>query len=168
MRVLGRILQVIGWLWFAAGILGPVFGLDRISFFPGLILIFFSRVIRAQSARTESREPQTEPEDTEPAPRPLNTERHHPAAPSPSPQFDTAAPQPTREHVDEPLPPTGPRDDLLERIVAAGREITEDTTDEPVDTGQSIGPDPDIRAGKPMTSEEMIARAHRRWDSKRR
>ena len=38
---------------------GPVVGLDRFNFFPGLVLVFFSRIIRAQAARTASPQPET-------------------------------------------------------------------------------------------------------------
>ncbi len=167
MQAIGRTLQIVGWLWFAAGIVGPVFGLDRFNFFPGLVLIFFSRIIRAQAARTASPQPETDEEEaaeTMPPPRPLNTEREQPSAPTPSPQISYTPPPPVPELVVESAEPPDDQSDLLERIVAAGREVGAETT-EKTSTPDLAEPDMDH---KPMTSEEMIARAHRRWDSKRR
>lgn len=166
MQALGRILQVLGWLWFLAGIVGPIFGFERFNFFPGLVLIFIARVIRVQRGRTERAEPETQGSDREtPAlERVLNTERRQqPSAPSPSPR---PAVDHTVEHSTQPEPMTKSseeRDDLLERIVAAGREVA-DEVEEP----EAPGPLPAPGSRAPMSSEEMIARAHRRWDSKGR
>jgi len=166
MQVLGRILQVLGWLWFLAGIVGPIFGFERFNFFPGLILIFIARVIRAQRGRAEQAEtePQGSQRETPVAERVLNTERRQqPSAPSPSPQPTvdstvdrTPRPEPMARQPEE-------RDDLLERIVAAGREVADE-----VETSEDPGPPPTPGGRAPMSSEEMIARAHRRWDSKGR
>lgn len=171
MQALGRTLQVIGWLWFIAGIVGPVFGFDRLNFFPGLILIFVARVIRAQSARTQSSEPQAEdPQSETAAPeRILNTERRQPP-PSPSPQLPSPSPQPTASYTPERRPEpeaksgktSEERSELLERIVTAGRGEAEPESPEKPEP-MAEGAD---RA--PMSSEEMIARAHRRWDAKKR
>jgi len=165
MQAIGRILQIVGWLWFAAGIVGPVVGLDRFNFFPGLVLVFFSRIIRAQAARTASPQPETNEGEAEttPPPRPLNTERGQPSAPTPSPQVSYTPRPPVPELVVDSAEPPDDQSDLLERIVAAGREVGEEIT-EKTSTPDLAEPDMDR---KPMTSEEMIARAHRRWDSKR-
>lgn len=166
MQALGRVLQVLGWLWFLAGIVGPIFGFDRLNFFPGLVLIFIARVIRVQRRRTEQAEPETQGVEREtPAPeRVLNTERpQQPSAPSPSPRptVDNAVERTTQP---EPMSePSEERDDLLERIVAAGREGADE-----VETPEDPGPPPAPGSRASMSSEEMIARAHRRWDSKRR
>jgi hypothetical protein len=165
MHALGRTLQVLGWLWFLAGIVGPIFDFERFNFFPGLVLIFIARVIRAQRRRTEQAEPETQgsQRETPPPERVLNTERRQPSAPSPSPRPTV---DDTDEHTTQPEPmskSSEERDDLLERIVAAGREGADE-----VETPDDPGPQPAPGSRAPISSEQMIARAHRRWDSKRR
>ncbi|MGD2042931.1 MAG: hypothetical protein PVJ28_04715, partial [Acidimicrobiia bacterium] len=80
MTALGRILQAIGWVWVALAFFGGFINLPfDPNIFPGLILIFISRVFRAQGARTttaEQEEAETLEEQVEP--RVLNTERSRP------------------------------------------------------------------------------------------
>lgn len=170
MRALGRILQIAGWLLFVGAIAGSILGDDRLSVFPGLILIFFARVLRAQRARTETSEPQGQkPEPEVAAPdRILNTERSQQASTPPSrPQATYTPPAPATEPVqdvpEEPERTPEERDDLLERIVAAGREAA----DQP-ESAEVMPLDTEPEGPRPMSSEEMIARAHRRWDTKDR
>lgn len=161
MRALGRILQVIGWLLLLAAVAERFVGSDRLSIFPGLVIIFIARVIRAQADRTQPRDPQVE-EPAEEATTPervLNTERRHqtPSAPPPSPQPAYMPPVPESEPLDEEPEET---DELIERIVAAGRETAEEVEAREASTELELD-------HRPMSSEEMIARAHRRWDSRR-
>lgn len=163
MAALGRILQVVGWLWVVYGFVSPAFGLPDLSFFPGIILVFVARVLRNQAKRRDMPDlgeeaGTTEPEPT-PAPRMMNTERQR--------VTQQERPQPVvieQESPSEPAPQR--RNELLEQIVSAGRDSAE----------EQMAPEPDDEAGSaqesparaPMTSAEMIARAHERWDSKPR
>jgi hypothetical protein len=60
MAALGRLLQVIGWLWLVAGFALPALDLAEINPFPGLILIFVARALRTQAARNAPPEPAAE------------------------------------------------------------------------------------------------------------
>lgn len=177
MAALGRVLQIAGWLWFAAGIVGPMVDYDVVNPFPGLILIFVARALRTQAARNAPYEEESEEEAAEPAQpeRPLNTDRiQRPAAPPPSPDPVTRyreaepAPRPEPAYVPEPGPSdedgeTGERENIIERIVIAGRQAsTKDSSQDRVDSARSV------RSGdtKPMSSAEMIAQARKRWDRK--
>lgn len=175
---MGRVLQIAGWLWFAAGIVGPMVDYDVVNPFPGLILIFVARAIRTQAARNAPYEEDGREEPTEPAQieRPLNTDRiQTPAPPRPSPdpvaRYREAepAPRPERAYVPEPGPSpdedgeAGERENIIERIVIAGRQAaTKESSQERVDSARSV------RSGetKPMSSAEMIAQARKRWDRK--
>lgn len=158
MAALGRILQIVGWLWVAVGFLGPILGLPfGINVLPGVIVLFISRLFRVQAARNAPAEIEPEPE---PAPAPeriLNTDRErHP----PTPPVTTKAEQAkSRTMETEPIfkpKETESRDDMLEQILLAGREVA----DEP---GELPDPAP-LDGDPPMSSAEMIARAHKRWD----
>ncbi|MFZ0015187.1 MAG: hypothetical protein WAL25_13860 [Acidimicrobiia bacterium] len=157
MAALGRVLQVVGWIWVAVGFFGPVVGLpDGINFLPGVILVFVSRLLRVQAERNAPRETEAEPEpapqrilNTErrpqrPAPRPPETQPARPPPPSPDPM-----PVPTPEPLEE------PREDVLEKIFLAGNDVVDEVAELPAD---------DDVGSRPMSSAEMIARAKRRWD----
>ena len=176
MAALGRILQIIGWLWFAAGFLGPLVGFEEVNLFPGLILIFVARAIRTQAARRAPPEPDEDDRVEEPRPeRVLNTERvprtPPPPAPDPIVRYQRAEAQTTMDEDDEQDDPrSGERDNLIERIALAGRETTTNS-ESAADRSAGSTLESDHRAvapkTKPMTSAEMLAQAHKRWDRKR-
>lgn len=168
MAILGRILQFVGWLWVAASFFGnfidiPDFGF---GFFPGLILVFVSRVLRTQAKRQQRAEDADPAETTPqtPAPRPLYTERSKQTA-EPAKKSASGAPKksapvtsqvvwPKDESVAEPE-----REDVIEKILVAGSDLAEQKTEDV----SILEPTYD---GKPLTSAEMIARARQRWDRK--
>ena len=168
MAVLGRILQVIGWLWVIAGVVGPALNLPSVSFFPGIIIVFASRILRTQAARSAPQpDLDSDAPPLEPFPRPLNTERPRPAEPPaqprPGPTAQTRPPAKQAPKVtwpkDEPKP--GPeREESLEKILLAAGELADE-----VDEAVSDMVEPDT-SSSPMTSAEMIARAKQRWDRK--
>jgi hypothetical protein len=152
MTALGRILQVIGWLWIAVGLFGPIVDLPDISVFPGIIVLFISRVIRKQGQQAERRDQPDEPEEERYEPRILNTERQHQTSPEPRPRLGN---EPILVAPEE-------RDDLLERVLLTGKAVTTDEMAE--DPLEPKYPSIDLDSGTRLTSAEMIARAHRRWD----
>lgn len=161
MRVVGRILQAVGWIWIVAGFAGPAFGFDAPNFFPGIILLFISRFFRANAARTEP--PEDDGEATAPQPeRILNTDRVQtpPPAPRPAPR---PAPQPTPPRPDPIFekPAAEPEDigteeDLFERILLAGTAAADEME-------KSAEPGSDV---KHKSSQDMIAEARERWGKK--
>lgn len=171
MAGLGRLLQFIGWLWLVAGFVLPALDLADITVFPGLILIFVARALRTQAARNEPEEPA----DVEPVLEPertLNTDRLR-VEPKPSPK-PPPSPQPVTipqqtEQTPRPTRPTS-RENVIERIAAAGREVETDLADS--DLAESVREEFDLTStrdeAKPMSSEEMIAAAHRRWSTEKR
>jgi len=171
MAAVGRILQVIGWLWFIAGFVGPVFDFDYLNPFPGLVLIFIARVFRSR-ARSEM---PPGPGDAQPAPQPQPVD-----APRPQPTQQTSPPPPKRPEArptEQPKPeplyerPVDERNELLERIAAAGRGAAEPDVPEPKRQGtgpKTEEPMPGDPARKPMSSAEMIAQARKRWDRAKR
>jgi hypothetical protein len=148
MRGFARALGIVGWLWFITGFVGPMFGFDLFNIFPGLVLIFISRMM-ARAARTRI------PEEAEESPAPervLNTDRPTPPPPRPEPVVRHHQPEP------QPRPETEPvRDDILNRILLAGREAEDET----VVHEEASPPD---EGTTPRTSAEMIAQARKRWD----
>lgn len=160
MAALGRILQLIGWLWLVVGVLGRMFGFLELTVLPGIVLIFVARVMRNQAQQTEMPDlgDRTVVEDEpEPAPpeRMMNTERRRQPPPEP------AYVEPPAK--DQPRPMK--RNDLLEQIVGSGGQAEGGETSS--DTEQLVSVD-DPESRRPMSSAEMIARAHERWDSKPR
>jgi hypothetical protein len=179
MAGLGRLLQFIGWLWLVGGFVLPALDLADITVFPGLILIFVARALRTQAARNAPPEPDEVELVTEPE-RILNTDRPR-VEPKPSPK---PSPQPVTiplqtELSPKPTRPTS-REGVIERIAAAGREVEADLTKPGPRKPDLTKPDltkpdrdePDVTAPrgetKPMSSEEMIAAAHRRWNADKR
>lgn len=167
MAILGRVLQVVGWLWIAASFFGNFIDLPNFGFFPGLILVFASRILRFQSRRRQPGEDDREPVETAvetPGPRQLYTERSKQTAGTSQTQPVPRAspkPAPAKPTVVWPKDEAGPeaeRDDLIEKILVAGSELADDK-DMP-----TLEP---TYEGKPLTSAEMIERARQRWDRKR-
>lgn len=179
MLVLGRILQSLGWVWLIVGFVGPMFGFRALSFFPGILLVFIARVLRAQAARNAP------PEEvvSEPAPeRILNTDRVQPppqrAEPrqvptTPDPIFrapetvipekvtaETVTPERRAREMDAPaIDDKGGgagKEGLFERLALAGSALDDDSTHPP---------DIDELAGdlSPKSSADMIAEARQRW-----
>jgi hypothetical protein len=138
----------------AAGFFGPLVGLpDGINFFPGVVLVFVSRLIRVQASRKSPQETETEPE---PAPqRILNTERRPQRPARRLPEAQTVEPPSPPQPAPASEPTEEPEEDLLEKILPAGREVMDDMAELPGE--EDVG-------SRPMSSAEMIARAKRRWD----
>lgn len=167
MAALGRVLQLVGWMWVIAGFLLPAFGLARANVFPGFVLIFIARALRSQAAR------QAPPEEVEEAPAPPelipNVERpreeRKPAPVVTPPVTGTAPPTPPTQPgpVEVPAQPSK-RDDLIEKIAARREEIVEEVHERPA----PMGPDLTLERPAPKTSAEMIAEAKKRWDKKPR
>jgi len=167
MAALGRILQIIGWLWFLAGLASRFFEFAAIDVFPGLILVFVARVIRAQAARQAPAEDvvRDQPPPAAP-PRALNTER----------QADQSVPQTSTPRHSDPVPkpaleppPVKKRNELLQDIVLAGKEVavTKPAKTQPEPRPErSASVEPELKKTTPMSSAEMIAQARKRWDRK--
>lgn len=167
MAALGRILQIVGWLWLIGGFFGSIFGFISLNLLPGIILVFVARVIRNQANTREmpdlGEQPSVE-QQQRPATPTAETPPQRQPSPSPEPYI---LENPSRREPPEPQPnpkPAPRRRDLLEEVVGldpedddAGEE-TPKTSDQMTDTEQR----------RPMSSAEMIARAHERWDSKDR
>lgn len=168
MAAIGRILQVIGWFWFLAGIVGPAFDFDTVNPFPGLVLIFIARIFRTR-ARSEMPKG-TADGQTPPQPEPVEAPGPQPA--QQAPPFPPSRPEPRPTAEPEPEPqyerPVDERNELLERIAAAGRQAApEPAVSEPRPQGtgsRSEETKPTEAVRKPMTSAEMIARARERFD----
>lgn len=167
MAALGRILQVVGWLWVAAGIAARFFDVVDLSVFPGIVLVFIARMLRTQAARRELPDLQSGDggvtDTVEPAPveRQLNTDRQRQTEPPPLTVYTNPdpAPEPELEPEPEPEPERVGSSELLERIASAAKSggVEPVKTDEPADEEGRTA----------MSSEEMIARAHKRWDKSR-
>jgi hypothetical protein len=160
MAFISRLIQGAGWLWIAAGIASQMFDFGDISWFPGIILIFISRILRTQVSRQPQPDqvelPVKQPPVMEvPVPsvpeRPLNTERRPEPAPTP-PVQKPPAPKP----LEVKKPPV-----VMEPI---GLEEPDTSEPEPAEM-----PKLDLeRTPRSMkSSEEMIAEARRRWDRRR-
>lgn len=172
MAALGRILQVLGWLWLAFGLFGPDHPLLDLGVPFGIIVIFVARVIRNQAATSDLPElgdrsgdgsaPAEQEREKRPEPRARPEPRTRPesrARPEPRPE----PPEPAYSiHEPESEPEVEERSELLEQIVGAGREIDEEMSG-PMGSDDSETEE----SRRPMSSAEMIARAHERWDSKR-
>jgi hypothetical protein len=171
MAALGRILQVIGWLWFIAGFVGPMFDFDSVNPFPGLVLVFIARIFRAR-ARSEM---PPGPGDVagEPQPSPVETPRPQPRQQTPPPPPKRVEAPPAEEPKPESKPerPVDERNQLLERIAMAGREASDEPALPKPEKGAPSKKDdskPSDMVKTPMSSAEMIAQARKRWDSNKR
>lgn len=174
MTALGRLLQVIGWLWIAVGFLGPIVNIPDVSVFPGIIILFASRVIRklGEQAGREERDAE-QVEEQEPS-RPLNTERSQPPVmerKTPEPELipperprQRPVPAPEENATTVPSSATEPeeRTDLSNRVLLTGGRTTDKPKRPVYPTKTASAPEQEA----PLTSAEMIARARRRWDRK--
>lgn len=167
MAALGRWLRIVGWLWFIAGFAASVADVADIGFFPGLILVFVGRMLRAQARRQES-EQTPDQVSAEQQPRPLNTERTHtnPApetAPQPvvrtPPVLPTPTPPPVFPDVDAEAEEKATRDKLFSTMGAAASSSGGDDPISRIDDAVKEGSEKET-----LTSAEMIARARERWD----
>jgi hypothetical protein len=160
MAALGRILQVVGWLWFGVAVAGAIFGFGDFEIFPGLILVFVARALRTGARRRQGDDDtsQVDPAAAHPE-RVLNTERQ--TRPPPAIRSEPST-------VIVPAPAPKKRNELLETIVESGHQAakTEEAPDEPGDKPTQAMPEPDHDRREPKTSDEMIAEARRRWDRK--
>lgn len=174
MRGVSRVLSALGVLLVIAGILGPIFGFDGGSFFPGIVLLFIGRVMAKQATGTgstaggEESTPQrvlnTVRAKTPPPPPPSPPRRQPPPArkepePSPTPTY-RIEPEPPPKTSTKPAPAGKQR--MLESLLLAGSELADQKEDGTSETGEvsgtgEVGPKPR------MTSEEMIAEARKRW-----
>lgn len=161
MTLLGRILQTVGWVWLALGFFGPIFSLPiRLNIFPAIIILFVARILRSQGARNAPEEPeQVQPVEQEPQPRALNTDRVRTevASPQKTPPAAPAA-QPPRAQT-----PEAKRQEMLEQILVAGTDLAAETAvPEP-----GAGAETELPGStQPMSSAEMIAQAHKRWNKR--
>ena len=169
MAALGRILQIAGWLWLIGSFAGSILGLIGLNPLPGIILVFVARVIRNQANTGEMPELGEQPsveQQQRPAPQPVETPRQR--APSPSPEPYVVETPSHREPAPEPQldPKPGPRRRLLEEFVG----LDPDSEDDDASGETAMPPDQMTDTGerRPMSSAEMLARAHERWDSKDR
>jgi hypothetical protein len=170
MAAIGRILQIIGWLWFIAGFVGPVFDFESVNPFPGLVLIFIARIFRAR-ARSEM-PPGPGDVGAEPQPAQVETRRSQPRQQTPLPPKRVETPPVEKPNPEPRLErPVDERNELLERIAMAGRETAEEPANPRLEKkGATLeeGDDEPSDVVKPqMSSAEMIARARKRWDSNR-
>lgn len=162
-------MQIVGWLWLIGGFIGSIIGFISLNLLPGIILIFIARVIRNQADTREMPELGEQPsveEQQRPVPTPETPPRRQ--APSSPEPYILETPS-RREPVPEPQPDPKPaprRRDLLEEVIGLDPDSEDDDAsgetdmpfDQPADAGQH----------RPMSSAEMLARAHKRWDSKDR
>lgn len=153
MRAIGRILQVIGWIWIAAGFIGPIFGLDVGSFFPGIIVLFVSRFLRGQTARQEKEDEQVEASEQTKASPPVQ------GRPVPTPASPPPRPEPVVVKSFD--PPEMEPESSLEDVRAEVAGIFAATL-----SGESADSDVSRPEGefRPKSSAEMIAEARRRWN----
>lgn len=171
MTFLGRFLQFVGWAWAAAGFFAPMAGVEGPPILIGLILVFVARAIRAQAARREPEEPEETPTpqaETGPVERPLNTERTRVPEPQSRPEPVVRAPTPAPEPEIVVVAPSARDEDegIIDRIARSGRaETGVGSSKQRVDSARHAT-EPTRR--RPMSSEEMIAAARKRWDSKPR
>jgi hypothetical protein len=121
---------------------------------------------RTDAANFQETDAETAVTTGTPVPRPLNTERSKEPQPTvgttakPAKTPPPKAPPPVTSEVvwpkDRPAEPE--RDDLIEQILVAGTELEREKGELP-----TLEPS---HQGKPLTSDEMIARARQRWDRK--
>lgn len=168
MAALGRILQIAGWLWLIGGFLGSIFGFISLNLLPGIILVFVARVIRNQANTREMPDLSEQPsvEEQQQSARTVETPRQREPSPSPEPYvLETPS---RRDPAPEPQldPKPGPRRRLLEEFVGLDPDSEDDDASGETDMLSDRPADPGQR--RPMSSAEMLARAHERWDSKDR
>lgn len=171
MAALGRILQVVGWLWLIIGFFGPMFGLLSLNLLPGIVLVFVARVIRNQADRTEMPELDDETSVEEQQRKAHQQPVQQPAVREPEPRDERPHRPPPEPYIvtvpDEPSPgrQRETSQEMLERIVGVRREAPD--REEPLQPAEEEMVVEEM-SRKPMSSAEMLARAHERWDSKDR
>lgn len=170
MAALGRILQIAGWLWLIGGFFGSIFGFISLNLIPGIILVFVARVIRNQAGTREMPDLGEQP-SVEEQQQPVTPTAEVPPQrqPLPSPEPYVLETPSRREPAPEPHPSPKPaprRRDLLEEVVGLDPDRDGDDASEETATTSDQMTDTDER--RPMSSAEMLARAHERWDSKDR
>ncbi len=167
MAALGRILQIAGWLWLIGGFFGSIFGFITLNLIPGIILVFVARVIRNQAGTREmpdlGEQPSVEEQQQPTTPTAeAPPQRQPPPSPEPyvleTPSRREPAPEP------QPSPKPGPRRRLLEEVVG----LDPDRDDDDASEETAMTSDQMTEERRPMSSAEMLARAHERWDSKDR
>ncbi len=167
MAALGRILQIAGWLWLIGGFFGSIFGFISLNLLPGIILVFVARVIRNQAGTREmpdlGEQPSVE-EQQQPATPTAEAPPQRQPPPSPEPYVleTPSRGEPAPEPHSSPKP--GPRRRLLEEVVG----LDPDRDDDDASEETSMISDQMTEERRPMSSAEMLARAHERWDSKDR
>lgn len=154
MAALGRVLQVIGWLWLISGFVLPMFNLPDLGFFPGLILVFVARILRRQADRQQLPDTSMGPvEPSETPPQPASRE----IRPAPTPEPARRLPPPV-------LDPEPDRDVVLEQVVLEAADRV-DEVEMMADDAEMPASDPgDDLLATPKSSAEMIADARKRWN----
>lgn len=170
MAALGRILQIAGWLWLIGGFFGSIFGFISLNLLPGIILVFVARVIRNQANTREMPDLGEQP-SVEEQQQPVTPTAEAPPQrqPPPSPEPYVLETPSRREPAPETQPrprPAPRRRDLLEEVVGLDPDRDEDDASE--ETAMTSDQMTDTEERRPMSSAEMLARAHERWDSKDR
>lgn len=148
---MGRILQIIGWIWVAFGFFGPTVNLPGIPWFPGFILVFISRILRANARR---REPDLHHADAE-TPTPNVARRPDPPKPQERPsQTPKPPPQPV---VVEPS-----RGEIEARLFESMNEMSDGA--DPAEVDELL--EQINQMDRPKSSAEMIAEARERWNKR--
>ena len=143
MRRLGPILIGLGGALIAFSFVSGFVGAGQsFGFFPGLILIFLGRAVSRVSRDSES-DTTTVQQQPQSERRPMNTEISRP------PVARREPPKP---------------DPVVEEILTAGRQLHEEIIPDVDLSPVEVSDDGEFR---PMSSEEMVQRARRRWDSDR-
>jgi hypothetical protein len=157
---LGRILSGIGSVWFVLYFvsrlvnvggtpLGDILAFFGSSFFIPLMLLFAGRSIRRRSRRVSV-------EDALGSPKDPSEQQDQPTPPPAPPPASPPAPRPVQRRPAAPPPPVEPAPvDADELAKAIGFD--------PSDHSDAV-PDLMDDSSKPMTSAEMIAEAHRRFN----
>lgn len=165
MGAFGRILQVIGWLWLAFAFFGPMFNLPRLDIFPGIIIVFVARVFRAQATRRERADAgemlqaETRPQQVQPRkPRRETPRVESPVPPTESKPKPKPKPTPSSVRPEPKMPDAAEREVMLEKILLTGQELAEESVEEQIAVADETP--------QKMSSAEMIARAHERWNKK--
>lgn len=155
MRGFSRLIVALGGLLVIAGILGPIIGFPDVGIFPGVVLLFFGRIMSKQAAgsgRTSER--------VRPAPqRVLNTDRKTRPAPPPPPRRQPPPRPPEPKQEPEPI-----REEvMLESILLAGSSLADQKEREEGEGKIEELELGEIEAKQPMSSQEMISEARKRW-----
>lgn len=158
MAILGRLLQVIGWIWVAIGFFGPLVNLPfDLNFFPGIIIVFVARILRTQAARNTPEQGETQVLEEQAQPRVLNTERSKVPEPAKRPRPEPAGSGPPKPK------PEAIRQEKLDEILAATTERATGPDSSETETPEMVEPPPSDSPPR-MSSAEMVAQARKRWN----